>query len=197
VREVLYEESATLQNPKAGLTKYYIFLGISILFFVLFSFQVFLALFFVPVEDYQKGNIVLNIISVVLPALVFLATAILFLKFKNKFYIDYDYIFVTGSIRISKVIKNVKRKLVIKFETSNIEKLGKYGSETYLQYGKLPGIKKKILTLNVSAAEGKEFYYMVVNVDDQKQLLVFECTELFIVNVLKFSNKAILEKDFK
>ena len=196
MREVLYEESAVLQNQKSGNTKYYIFYTLSILMFFFFGFQIFLLLFFTRIPEIEKGNIVLNIISLLVPIALSLTLAIVFLNLKNRFVVDYDYIFVSGSIRVSKVIKNFKRKFVIKFETSNIEKLGLYDSETYNQYLKVPGIKKTILTLNSTPEEGKDFYYMVVNVNDTKNLLIFECKELFIVNVLQFSNKAIIEPDF-
>jgi hypothetical protein len=61
----------------------------------------------------------------------------------------------------------------------------------------MPGVSKVFLTSNVVASEGKDFYYLLVNTDLGKKLLVFECTELFMVNVLKFSNRSILEEDYK
>ena len=59
------------------------------------------------------------------------------------------------------------------------------------------GIKKLILTSNYTATDGKEFYYLVVNVEGDKKLLVMECSETFMVNILKFANKSIIEEDFK
>ena len=143
-----------------------------------------------------SGNIVLNIIFIAVPFILLLVSGILFGKFKNKFYIDYDYTFVTGSIRVARVIKNIKRKFMIKFEASSIEKIGKYGSNTYNKYENMPGVNKMIFTSNYTATEGKDFYYIVANVDGDKKLMIFECTELFIVNILKFSNKTVLEEEF-
>ena len=51
---------------------------------------------------------------------------------------------------------------------------------------------KDILT----PAENKSFYYIVAVVDSDRKLMVFECTETFIVNILKFSNKTVLEEEF-
>ena len=127
---------------------------------------------------------------------MFLASGIILGKIKNKFYVDYDYTFVTGSIRISKVIANVKRRHIISFETSQIEMIGKYDSDTFNKYNSMPGLSKQIFTSNVSPDNGKDFYYIVVN-SASKYLFVLECTETFIVQILKFAGKSILEKDFK
>ena len=197
MKEVFYEESAHIQNEKSASVKYYVFKTLSIIFFVMAGFYVFIFFNFTPIDETFTQNLLLNIIFIIVPLALLIVSGIVFWRFKNKFYVDFDYTFVTGSIRISQVIKNFKRKLVYNFETSAIEKMGKYGSDTYNQYDKMPGIKKKFLTLNYTADEGKDFYYLVVNIDETKNLLVLECTELFMATVLKFSNKTILEKDFK
>ncbi len=192
MKELFYEESAKIQNEKTAKTKYYIFNIFSIFSYCMIFFGI-IIIFITPFD----GNVVLTLIIAIFPTAIFLTCGIILGKIKNRFYVDYDYTFVTGSIRIAKVIKNVKRKQVMVFDTTNIEKLGKYNSETYVNYEKFPKIKKKLLTLNDVPAEGKDFYYLVVNLNDEKNLLVFECTELFMANVLKYSNKMILEKDFK
>ena len=197
MKEFFYEESARIQNEKSASVKYYVFKTLSIIFFVLAGFYLFIFFNFTPIDEAFTQNLLLNIVFIVVPFALLIVSGVVFWRFKNKFYIDYDYTFVSGSIRVAKVIKNFKRKLVFNFDTSAIEKMGKYGSEAYNQYEKSPGIKKHFLTLNYTAGEGKEFYYLVVNVDDNKNLLVLECTELFMATILKFSNKTILEKDFK
>ena len=193
MKEIFYEESAEIQNRRSASTKYNVLKTVSILSYVLLC--VWIMLVFVGYEF--SGNILVHIIIVLIPAIMFFLSGFFLGKLKNKFYVDYDYTFVTGSIRIAKVIKNIKRRFVIKFDASDIEKLGKYGSDTYHKYEKMPGIAKFILTSNVSASDGKEFYYLVVNVDGVKKLLILECTETLMVNILKFANKTIIEEDFK
>ncbi len=192
MKEIFYEESSIIQNEKAASTKYYIFKTLSILSYVFMT--IWLLMIFIAFD--LSGNIVLNIIFIAVPFILLLVSGILFGRFKNKFYIDYDYTFVTGSIRVARVIKNIKRKFMIKFEASFIEKIGKYGSNTYSKYESMPGVNKMIFTSNYTATEGKDFYYIVANVDGDKKLMIFECTELFIVNILKFSNKSVLEEEF-
>ncbi len=193
MREIFYEESSEIQNKKSATTKYNIFKAISIASYVMLVLWVLIV--FIAYDF--SGNIIVHLIIVLVPTMLFFLSGFFIGRLKNRFYIDYDYTFVTGSIRIAKVIKNYRRRAVIKFDCSSIEKLGKYGSETFFKYEKLPGINKQILTSNYTASDGKEFYYLVVNIEGAKKLLVLECTETFMVNILKFSNKSIVEEDFK
>jgi len=193
MQEVFYEESATLENRKSALRKYNtlsIFQIISIVMIVLWAIIVVTA---IPLQDMGKA---VGIVLVILPFLTFGLLTFIIGRHKKGVFVDYDYTFVTGSIRISKVIRERKRKFLIKFESEEIEKLGEYASETYNKYEKMPGIKKKIFTSNVTPAENKKFYYLVVNTEGDKHLLVLECTELFLVNVLKFAkNKQLLVEE--
>lgn len=204
MKEIFYEESAMVQNEKSAARKFNTCKIVSIIFYVLMVFYLFLMInpLFATIATIREegggaGSIIFNVIYFVLPLLFLFFSGFVFGRLKNKLYVDYDYTFVSASIRISKVIKNYKRKFILKFDYSAIEKLGKYGSESYLQYEKMPGIKKLILTSNSNPSEGKQFYYLVINHEDAKKLLVLECTELFIVNILKFANRFIIEKDFK
>lgn len=192
MQEVFYEESATIQNQKSAARKYNTFNIFSIVFYSLMIIWLIISINFAPVG----GGFLPAFIFIVLPFAMFLVSGILFGKFKNKFYVDYDYTFVTGSIRISKVIKNIKRRFIVMFETSSIEKIGKYGSETYQTYENMQGIVRYIFTSNSIASDGKDLYYIVASINSEKTLMILECSELFIVNILKFSNKNILEKEF-
>ena len=193
MQELFYEESARIRDEKSASIKYNIFKTLSIISYVLMCVWIVLA-----INAYiLTGVWYIDLIFIAIPLVMFLFTGILLGKVKNKFYIDYDYTFVTGSIRIAKVIKNLKRKFVIKFDTSDIEKLGKYGSELYEKYSLMPGINKLILTSNATPSEDKDFYYIVVNNDGDKKLLIMECTQIFIINVIKFANKTVLDDEFR
>jgi len=193
MQEIFYEESAEIQNRKSASAKYNIFKTLSIFSYVL------MALWFIIVFVAYNfaGNIIIHLIIVLTPFILFFLTGFFLGRMKNKFYIDYDYTFVSGSVRIAKIIKNIKRRLLLTFETRDIEKLGKYGSDTFLKYDKTPGITKLILTSNYTPADGKDFYYLVINNNATKKLLILECTETFMVNILRFSSKSIVEEDYK
>lgn len=193
MQEVFYEESAYLINPKPAAFKYNIIKLLSILSYIALGVWLFLVIFY----EFGQGNILLQVIFLLIPAALFFVSGFFLGRLKNKFYVEYDYTFVSGSLRFSKVIKNIKRKFIIRFECKDIEKIGKVTSNTFKKYCSMPGISTKILTSNSEPAENKDFYYIVANVDEWKYLLVLECTEAFMVQILKYSNKMILEEDYK
>ena len=193
MKEVFYEESAEIQNKKSATIKFNLVKTCSIVSYVFLVIWCVIVLTVYPLS----GSVLVDLIGILLPMLAFIPSGIIFGRLKNRFYIEYDYTFVSGSLRISKIIKNVKRKAVVNFDVSSIEKLGKYGSNTYTKYEIMPGINKLFLTSNTESAEGKEFYYLVVNYSGDKKLLILECTETLMVNILKFANKTIIEEDFK
>ena len=199
MRELFYEESAKIRNEKSALRKYYIFKTLSIISYVLMGVWIFIIFigFDFRVFNESAMAIIISVLYYLLPFALFLSSGIILGRFKNRFYVDYDYTFVSGSVRISQVIKNYKRKSVLIFDTGAIEQIGKFGSETYEKYASTPGIKRLILTSNTEPEEGKEFYYMVVTTEGSKKLLILECSETFLVNILKFANKSIVAKDFK
>lgn len=192
MQEIFYEESATLQNQKNEVVKFTIFNVLSILFFVFLGAWLFLVVF----GYVLTSNILLDIIFIIIPCASFIALGILFTKIKNRYCNDYDYTFISGTVRISKVIRNVKRRFIIEFATKEIEKLGKINSHTYEKFEKYPNIKKLILTSNNTPSENKDFYYIVIHNCGEKKLLVIECTNNFIINILRFSNKSILDDEF-
>jgi len=195
MREIFYEESSHIQNEKKAKTIFIVFTVFAAISFIMMIFWIFM-IGFVKVDDLKKGNIVVNIIYLFVPSLMFLGLGILAMNFRSKFYVDYDYTFVTGSVRFSKVIRNVKRKNICSFNVEAIEKVGRVDSETFNMYLKMPGIKKKPLTLNVYPSN-EDFFYMVVNTDKGKDLFILDCKEEFIATVLRYSNRGILEKDYK
>ncbi len=195
MQEVFYEESARTIDEKSAKFKYSVFKFFSILSFVCLFFWLLIVILFWEFNGDIKA-ILINIVIILIPVAIFIFSGLMLNKIKNKFYVDYDYTFVTGSIRISKVIANVKRRFVMSFETNQIEKIGKYDSETFNKYYNMPNISKMILTSNVSPDTGKDFFYMVVN-STEKYLLIFECTETFMVHVLRFAGRQVLEGDYK
>lgn len=191
MQEVFYEETALTQNEAPAKRKYYvakIFMVVSYVFAVLWGILSFT--FIIDVK-----HLLSSLIFALIPLAMFIASGIVLGKFKDKFYVDYDYTLITGSLRFSKVIKNYKRKHIINFDASDIEKMGLYGSESYERYSLMPELKAKILTSNETPCDGKDFYYIVANFGGDKHMLVLECSETFIVNILKFTNRSILDPE--
>lgn len=192
MQEIFYEESAKTQNTGSASRRYYI---MKIFMVISYVFAVLWVILFLNFFDFSKGVTWQSIILALLPIVLFIVSGIMLGRFKDKFYVDYDYTFVSGSLRFSKVIKNYKRKFIIKFETSDIEKIGLCDSESYMRYSSMPEIKKKILTSNMTAEEDKDFYFIVANCNGNKNLLTLECTETFIVNIMQYTNRTILDQE--
>lgn len=199
MQDFFYEESSKMSNSRSGKTKYYIFKTLSVLSYVLFAVWLLVFIIAYDLNNFNAGfwQVVLSLLITLLPAGFFLASGIILGKFKDRFYVDYDYTLVSGSIRFSKVIKEIKRRHIVSFEASDIEKVGKYGRELFEKYSRMPDVKTTILTSNETPEEKKDFYYMVVNCDGEKKLYVLECTELFIVNILKFAKRTIIDEELK
>ncbi len=198
MRELFYEESAKIapEKEKSEIRKFNTYRILSIIFYVFAGIWFLLVYFTLDTRVFTEGNLFLAILFVVMPFILFIGCGILFGLFKKKFFVEYDYTFVSGSFRIAKVIKNYKRKPILMFDASNIERLGKYDSETYQKYESMPGIKKLILTSNKYAQEDKDFYYLVVNVEGEKKLLIIESTKTLLINILQFAKRTILEEGF-
>lgn len=191
MQEIFYEETTTLVNEKSAKRKYNVYRIISITAYVIFAITFFL-LWFGPLD-----NIPAFILFCVVPPALALTLAIVAGRLKYRAYVEYDYTFVSGSLRIAKVMYHVKRKPLLKFDAADIFQLGKICSETYQKLSGAPDIKREIYTSNDEPGEGKDYYYLAVNLKDGKKLLILECTETLLINILKFSNKGIVEKDFK
>ncbi len=191
MQEIFYEETTALVNEKSAKRKYNIYRVISIIAYVLAAVMFFF-MWFGSLE-----NIWAFVLFCVVPPILMLAFGILAGRLKYRAYVEYDYTFVSGSLRIAKVMYHVKRRPLLKFEVADIFQLGKICSETYQKLSEAPDIKREIYTSNDEPGEGKDYYYLAVNLKDGKKLLVLECTEMLLVNILKFAKKGIVEKDFK
>ena len=193
MQEMLYEESAKCQNEKKESKIFKILLTFSIISFAFSMVGFFILINFMNLNDYWLFNVIIY----VLPIIFFLAMGIFLIKFKNRFCVDYDYIFVTGSIRVSKVINNALRQTIYRFNCSQIEKIGPTDSKTFKAYLNSNLCKIELLTSNEQPQEGKDFYYFIINYNNEKKLLIFECSKVFLINVLKYSNRSIRDEELK
>ena len=194
MQELFYEESAIGRNKKAEKTKYLILIILAIISFILAFFNAFYIVYFVNIKNV---NVFLTILIHFIPGIILIAIGILLLKLKNRFLVDYDYTFISGSIRISKVVNNNNRFSVLKFDTSNIIKIGEYDSDYFKKVSNEPDTKLLILTSNNTPEDDKSFYYIHLIKDSKKYLLVLECSKQFVINVLRYSKRTIRDDQLK
>lgn len=199
MQEVFYEESVDTHNTKSAKNKYTLFTVFMVLSIISAIFC-FFNIMFSPTQD-SGGNsfstsVIVNLVVWIASTVLFIAAAVFFSIKRHSFYLSYDYTFVTGDLRISKVIHNRKRKLQYKLSTDRIVKIGRVGSETYKKLKLSPDIKEVILTPNTDAEEDKEFFYIQAQTDAGKRLLVLECRVQLLSQIVRFMKKNILESEF-
>ena len=180
MREVLYEESANPYNLKTQKTLYAIYTVFIVLTAVI-SVLFFLLGFYVHVSF-----------------LIFMAFAILsdvlFIFLRRKIYYCVDLTFVSGSTRIVKVINYRRRKKIIAFEANEVVQVGKIGSDSYEKLAMSPQIKKIYATPNRYLEEG---FYVQVNQGGINYLVLSECKEEYLQNLVLFTGRKVIEKDYK
>lgn len=198
MRDTYFEETSKVLDEKKAIKKYNTFRFISLGALSLFIIWAIIFISFCDFSKFDASIPILLIIDILLWILPFIVTIILFIVFKkisNKSYVEYDYSFLSGSIRVAKVPKNGYRRGVIKFDAVQIERIGKVDSVVYNNLSHMPGVKKYNLTCNTSSSNDVTLYYMFVRHEGMKKLLIFDCSKIFIATVLRFCNRNVLEKN--
>lgn len=188
MREVFYEEASFINDKRSASRKYNTYRIISI-FSISLSFVVFFAVYMVV------QNLIYTILHCLLPMAALIAAGIILGRIKNRFYVEYDYTFVTGSVRFAKVIKEIKRVRVAMFDTSSILKIGRTESLSFSQYKDMPEVKICELHANDEPSENCEFFYIYTIFEGNKTVFIIDCTEKFIAHIMQFANKGIFELD--
>ena len=116
-------------------------------------------------------------------------------KWKSGVNVSYDYCFVSGDLRISKVININKRKLVTRFDCAEIIQVGDVDSPAFERFRSDPTTKLVLCTSNDVASEGKFFMYIHVDYNGKK-LYVLECREDLLMQMLKFMKRTSLDHDY-
>ena len=184
--DVFYEESAVAQHAKKGERNYKIAHIVSNVFLALGIIAILFGINFIPVNAW----IVWGGICV----WFFVAWFLLF-KWKARFNVSYDYVFVSGELRISRVINVNKRKLVTRLECSEIIQLGDVDNPSFERFKNDPTVKTVICTSNDTPMEGKFFMYILIE-DNGKKLYVLECREKLLIEMMKFTKRTVLESDY-
>ena len=204
--DTFYEESAINQKEKTQKTIYTILHVVQIIFIVLAVFFAFLVFTFFPLSGPAEGatetelNNYYATQSVGFFALFWMVSFILFavllIFIKKRFNISYDYIFVSGELRIARVVNQSKRKLVCILDSETILQVGDMDSTSYERIRSTPGLKEVICTPNTTASEGKFFLYILAQTDGLKKLYILECREELLINMMQFLRRDILDRDY-
>ena len=207
-RDVFYEESSIAHNFQKEEKRYKVAHVASIICLIIGIISVLLCINFIPipvsssgesasadaVQMTQSGLIFLCILFGG-NGLFFLAAWFVLFKLKSRLNVSYDYCFVSGELRIAKIVNINKRKLIARFDCTEIIQIGDMENTAYERFRADPSIKEVVCTSNIEAAEGKFFMYILIN-DNGKKMYLLECREELLVNILKFASRSVLEKDY-
>ena len=187
--DVFYEESAIVHNTEKKRKKYNILSAVSWVFLILAGLWILLGLNIIRVNvpgDWISWGLICSWI---------LLLYFLFRHWKMRINISYDYAFVSGELRISKVINVNKRKLIARFDCEDMIQFGDVDNPSFARFKGEPATKIIVCTSNDMPAEGKFFMYILAEYNGKK-LFVLECREEMLMNILKFARRNKLESDY-
>ena len=191
--DAFYEESAVNANAKKEGKKYKFLHILSRIFLVLAVVLLVMCVMWVPV-DAEKTTLFMCVFCGIQGGF-FLLMWFLAYKMKLRYNVSYDYCFVSGELRISKVFSLTKRKLLARLECSEMLQVGDIENSWYERLRSDPMTKEVVCTPNIEAADGKFFMYILIN-NDGKKLYVLECRENLLMNIMKFAKRNVLESDY-
>lgn len=198
--ETLYEESAVNLNEKKQKTIHNVLYGAQIVFTALAIIWVLLMGGFLPMPDKSKGQTFANVLPDWIFFFMFLASfivaAVCMSFFKKRFNLSFDYICVSGELRVSKVFNQRKRRLVCRLQPNDIIMVGDIDSSSYDRYRAMPGVKEIICTPNISAAKGKFFMYVLAQYEGEKKIFILECREALLINMMQYLRRDVLDSQY-
>lgn len=193
--DVFYEESAINANASKNEKRYKILNVGAGIFMVIAIFCSIVAFFSIPVNNFTPEAFSFLIFWGMNAGFFWIAWLIL-AKIKKRINVSYDYTFVSGELRITKVFNVNKRKKVDVIYCDEILQMGDVDNPSYERFRSAPGTKEIVCTSNNEAAEGKFFMYLLVGGAQMKYLYILECRELLLMQLLKFTRRSVLESDY-
>ena len=195
--DVFYEESAIDKNSAKSKQKYKIVHTISVI--VLIVAALFLMFFVLNMPWGGSGEAIEAMRAMAIFCGVqgaFLLAVWFFLyKWKSRFNVSFDYVFVSGELRVSKVFNGNRRKLIVRIDCEDMLQVGDVDNPSYERFKSDPKVKEMICTPNGEPDEGKFFMYVLASYNG-KTLFVLECRENLLMNIMKFARRTILESDY-
>ncbi len=184
--DVFYEESSVPSYAKKGERKYKIINAFSMIALVIGCFFGFFCFMFL-------GSSVAWFFG--FQTAFFLGVWFLLRKWKFGVNVSFDYTFVSGELRISKVINVNKRKLIAKLGPEDIIQLGDVDSPAFDRFRFEPGTKCVVCTSNDEAVQGKFFMYICAEYNGKK-IFVLECREELLLHMMRFVKRTVLDHDY-
>ena len=195
--EAFYEESSVDRNAARGkqiyqivhiVSRVFLVIGILLLLFAFLNFP-----WNATTVEVQGLQLFFGFVGIL--GLTCLLTWFLFSKLKTRFNVSYDYCFVGGELRISKVFNVNRRRPVAQIDCNDMIQVGDVDNPSYDRFKADPTVKEVICTPNFEPTDGKFFMYVLANYNG-KTLFVLECRETLLMNIMKFAKRGVLESDY-
>ena len=193
--ENFYEENVQSTESQQNKRKYTLFSVLSIISLVFGIFLVFMAYINFTLGDAGENGENLTQVLITIAFLLVLA-AISFVMFyllrrqRNNCVLEFDYTFVSGSLRIAKVINHTKRKPVIAIECADIEAMENVDAESFKRYETMNNIKKIIATPNASVSSARLFYIFCKK-EGVSNLIIFEPSDTLLIFIKRNSRRLL------
>lgn len=184
--EAFYEESAQSVNSAKEEKNYKIANVISYIFLALGLLGV-----FIGISSIQVTHLLIWAVICV-PFFVFW---LIFRRMKYRYNVSYDYCFVSGELRISKVYNATKRKALARIDCADIVQVGDVDNGEYEKFAEESNVKKIICTPNSEPSSDKFFMYILIE-NEGKTIYLLECRELLLINIMKFAKRTVLERSY-
>ena len=202
--DVFYEESAVNANSKKGEHRYRVIHIISMVALVLSIILLVCGVLSFPVslapnateegkQLFEASRFMAGFIIV--QGLFCLLVWFILSMVKKRINVSYDYIFVSGELRITKVFNINKRKGIDRISCDEMLQIGDLDNPSYARLASAPNTKTVYCTSNDTPVEGKFFMYILVG-GNMKTLYVLECREMLLMQILKFARRSVLESDY-
>ncbi len=205
--EAFYEESAVCSKAVKQEKKYKIFHAISIvaaaITVVVGILFVFLIMSRIGSQKPSEGEALENyrllttfIVFLGLIIVVFSSIWLIFRILKFRMNVTYDYIFVSGELRIAKVMSSTRRKFIVKIGAEDVLALGDVETESFERICKDPMVKLVVCTSNAYPMKGKFFMYIHSAGQKGRNVYVLECREELLAQILRFVGRNKLAHDY-
>lgn len=182
MREEFYENSASPRSEKGQKVIYTIY---NVLFGLSVAASVILLLLLLMTFD--TGFIVLTCLAIIFAVVLYLI--------RKKILTYFDYTFISGEMRIVRVINGRYRRKFLVFDCKDVFLLGKVGSESFERLYSTPRIKKRMATPNGFGSD-KQLYYVGVDIQGEKNIVIMECDEKMLSFIASYAGRNAIEKDY-
>lgn len=181
MKDEFYETSSAPQNLKVQKFFY-------VLYTIFFWGSIVISVVFLWFLMLDWGFLILLVFSAGFAVLCY------FIRRKTLLYFDYTYI--SGEVRIVRVINGKFRRRFLVIYCKDIEQVGKVTSNSFERLYENKAYKRRIATPNGLGADN-QLYYIAGKVDGERQLIVLECDEQFLAYIVSYRGKGILESDYE